>query len=276
MRHRRRCHGPRKQISRRKACDECVQAKAKCDYLQPACSRCTKRRTPCVYAAFSVISTRHRPEQRSQASTADSPQSNIQLSFAQNGNLETMTEPFDMGLPDWDSSDSPFSIDTFNMTLADLANTTVTLPEITAAQPAPLLARTDFTSSSQLLGQDPLSFSSTAWGITTPTSITRVLGETMSTTTDPTPSLTSTACARLLAEYPSFLMRDDSTSPFLHHALYIDVVPDITVLPLTSMAILCGSSMNIVERCRFSRRVMDAERQRLIGQFVSDIYDQIF
>jgi hypothetical protein len=50
LRHRRRCQGPKKSTNRRKACDACVQAKAKCSYAQPACSRCAMRGAPCVYA----------------------------------------------------------------------------------------------------------------------------------------------------------------------------------------------------------------------------------
>ncbi|KAJ5156849.1 hypothetical protein N7492_009652 [Penicillium capsulatum] len=48
LRHRRRCRGltPR---TRRKACNACVQAKAKCSYTRP-CGRCTQRAFLCEYA----------------------------------------------------------------------------------------------------------------------------------------------------------------------------------------------------------------------------------
>ena len=49
MRHRRRCQRPRNPLTRRKACDSCAQAKAKCDYKQPTCYRCTKRNISCQY-----------------------------------------------------------------------------------------------------------------------------------------------------------------------------------------------------------------------------------
>jgi hypothetical protein len=67
-------------------------------------------------------------------------------------------------------------------------------------------------------------------------------------------------------------MKGSFFSPFLHlslYSLYSNVVPDMTFLPLTSMAICCGSGINISDGNRFFRRAMDAARQRLIGSFVS-------
>ncbi|KAJ5087089.1 hypothetical protein NUU61_008396 [Penicillium alfredii] len=49
MRHRRRCRGSQKPPTRRRACNACVQAKAKCSYTQPSCSRCAARGAPCEY-----------------------------------------------------------------------------------------------------------------------------------------------------------------------------------------------------------------------------------
>jgi hypothetical protein len=42
----------------------------------------------------------------------------------------------------------------------------------------------------------------------------------------------------------------------------------MTFLPLTSMAICCGSGISMSDGNRFFRRAMDAARQRLIGSFV--------
>lgn len=49
MRHRRRCL-QKAPTTRQKACNACVQAKARCCYSHPICSRCAKRGISCVYA----------------------------------------------------------------------------------------------------------------------------------------------------------------------------------------------------------------------------------
>lgn len=85
-------------------------------------------------------------------------------------------------------------------------------------------------------------------------------------TSSPAPTLDP---VRILGEYPGLLLKEESTAPFLHWKLYSDEVPDMASLPLTSMAICCGSSVNIKQSARFARRFMDAERQRLIEAFVS-------
>jgi hypothetical protein len=41
---------PRMSIPRKKACQGCTAAKARCNLARPRCSRCEARQTPCVYA----------------------------------------------------------------------------------------------------------------------------------------------------------------------------------------------------------------------------------
>ncbi|KAK9481542.1 hypothetical protein V1527DRAFT_129508 [Lipomyces starkeyi] len=148
MRHRRRCQGPRKLTNRRRACDACVQAKAKCCYTQPTCSRCAKRGTPCVYAASSASSTSYHSEQRSEA--ADTSNSSLHSSSSRMGNFTTSSQPFDLGLPAWDFSASPYPLESFAVTLADLANPPpVTHPGFTATQPPVVHECHEFTPSSQ-------------------------------------------------------------------------------------------------------------------------------
>jgi hypothetical protein len=66
-------------------------------------------------------------------------------------------------------------------------------------------------------------------------------------------------------------MKGAFSTPILHmsmYALYSNIVPDMTYLPQTSMAICCGSGLNFPDTNRFFRRAMDAAKQRLIGNFV--------
>jgi hypothetical protein len=261
MRHRRRCKGPRKSINRRKACDACVQAKTKCCYTQPTCSRCAKRGTQCVYAVSSAFSTPDQSKRRSEA--ADTPHSSPRSSPSRVGNSATSTDPFELELPAWDFSTSPYSLETFDMNLADLANPAVTLPGFTVTQPSMIQESPDFTSTSQAL-----SLSLASRGVPAPAPPSR--DSASSAATHPSSS-TSLALVRIVSEYPSLLMKGSFLSPFLHlslYSLYSNVVPDMTFLPLTSMAICCGSGINISDSNRFFRRAMDAARQRLIGSFV--------
>ena len=52
------------------------------------------------------------------------------------------------------------------------------------------------------------------------------------------------------------------------YARYSNVIPDMTYLPQTLMAIGCGSGLNNPDTNRFFRRAMDAAQQRLIKNFV--------
>lgn len=261
-RHRRRCKGPRKSINRRKACDVCVQAKTKCCYTQPTCSRCAKRGTQCMYAVSSAFSTPDQSEQRREA--ADTTHSSLQSNSSRMGNSATSTEPFELEMPTWDFPTSPYSLENFDINLVDLANPAVTLPGFTITQPSMLQESPDFTPSSQAL-----SFSPAPMGI--PASVPPSTDSASSAATRPSYS-TSLALIQMVSEYPSLLMKGSFFSPFLHlslYSLYSNVVPDMTFLPLTSMAICCGSGINISGSNRFFRRAMDAARQRLIGSFVS-------
>ncbi len=262
MRHRRRCKGPRKSINRRKACDACVQAKTKCCYTQPTCSRCAKRGTQCVYTVSSAFSTPDQSEQRNEA--VDTPNSSLQSSSSRMWNSATSTEPFELELPAWDFSTSPYSLEPFEMNLADLANPAVTLPGFTVTQPSMVQESPDSTPSGQSLSLLPASR-----GVPAPPPPSS--DSASSAATHPSSS-TSLALVRIVSEYPSLLMKGSFFSPFLHlslYSLYSNVVPDMTFLPLTSMAICCGSGINISGSNRFFRRAMDAARQRLIGNFVS-------
>ncbi|KAK9320898.1 hypothetical protein V1517DRAFT_340336 [Lipomyces orientalis] len=269
LRHRRRCQGPRKLTNRRKACDACVLAKAKCCYTQPTCSRCAKRGIQCVYAASSGAPAPDDSEQRRDA--ADAADSNLQSSSSRIGNFAVSSQSFDLDLPAWYFPASPYSLETSDVAMADLAKfPPVTLPGFTATQPSMVHVSPDFTPSNQTLWLSPASR-----GISAPaplaSSSSDGVSSASSAATPPSPS-TSLAIVRVLGEYPSLLMKGSFVSPILHlslYSLYSNVVPDMTYLPLTSMAICCGSGINFPDGNRFFRRAMDAARERLIGSFPS-------
>ncbi|KAK9427489.1 hypothetical protein V1505DRAFT_388751 [Lipomyces doorenjongii] len=271
LRHRRRCQGPRKSTNRRKACDACVQAKAKCCYTQPTCSRCAKRGIQCVYAAFSGARapTPDHSEQRRDA--ADAADSNLQSSSSRIGNFAVSSQSFDLDLPAWYFPASPYSLETSDVAMADLAKfPPVTIPGFTATQPSMVHESPEFTPSSQTLWLSPASR-----GISAPAPLASSSSDSVSSASSaailPSPS-TSLALVRVLGEYPSLLMKGSFVSPILHlslYSLYSNVVPDMSYLPLTSMAICCGSGINFPDGNRFFRRAMDASRERLIGSFPS-------
>lgn len=265
MRHRRRCQGPKKLMNRRKACDACVQAKARCCFTQPTCSRCAKRGLQCVYAAASAASISDHSEQRNEA--ADYPNLRLQSSSSGAVNSVFSSQLFEPELSAWDLSSSSYPLEAFDMTLADLPNIpSVTRLGFTGTEP-PTHESLTFTPSSQALSESP-----GCMGIPGPTPLTPSSNE--SASSGPTPSSSSTVLTlvRALSKYPSLLTTRSFFSPFLHlslYSLYSNIDPDMTFLPLTSMAICCGSGLNLSADKRFFRRAMDAARQRLIGSFVS-------
>lgn len=125
----------------------------------------------------------------------------------------------------------------------------------------------EFSSSSQALSQ-----SSTSMGIPIPAPLAPSSNNsTRSSATSPSSS-TLFSVVHILNEYASLLTKDYFSSPFLHHSLYSQYSsanPDLTILPLTSMAICCASSIKLSAEKGFFRRAMDAARERLIGNFVS-------
>ena len=72
----------------------------------------------------------------------------------------------------------------------------------------------------------------------------------------------------VLGQYPSLLLSDDFSSPFIHRVMYNEQVPDMTTLPRTSMAICCGSAIHGSDSTRYIRRAIEAERRSLIEEFV--------
>lgn len=265
MRHRRRCQGPRKVVNRRKACDACVQAKAKCCYTQPTCSRCSKRGTPCIYITAPAASTSDHSEQRSE--TADILGSNLESSSSSTASLTTSSQPFDLELATWDFSPSSYPLEAFDMTLTDLPNSSLIPRQGATGTELSMHGSPEFPSSSQALSQSP-----TPMRIPVPTPLVPTSSNSTRSSAKSPSSSAAFDVVHILSEYASLLTKDYFSSPFLHQSLYSQYSsanPDMTILPLTSMAICCASSISLSAEKGFFRRAMDAARERLIGSFVS-------
>lgn len=261
MRHRRRCQGPRMPTSRRKACNACVLAKTKCCYTQPTCTRCSKRGIQCVYSTSPTASTVDHSgpprEAAENSSSALQPPSRL-------ANPANLGQPFELDLPSWDFSASSYSLENFEMTMADLERPLpAAVSSFTLMQPPIAHDSREITPSSQTLH-----LSATTSGIS---SFAPPSSDNASSSAVPSSS-TSVGLIRVLSEYPSLLMKESFFSPFLHfsqYSLYNNIVPDMTFLPQTAMAICCSSGINRSDNNRFFRRAIDAARERVIGSFVS-------
>jgi hypothetical protein len=266
MRHRRRCQGPSKPPNRRKACNACVQAKTKCCYSQPTCSRCAKRGIPCVYVTYSNSYTDSAMDLSGPSDGTDTPTDvHTPVSTFQGGEFEATAEPLELSL--WDAPLSSWPLEPFDMPLPTAVGPTVTLPQFNSIGIP--YSSPGVSAGLQSRSGSVMSLSSPTWNIPFPMPIAPPLSEIAASagfTNSPPMSL---HIVRLLGEYPSQLLKEEFTAPFLHRTLYSDTVPDMTSLPLTSMAICCSSGVTSREGVRFVRRAMDAERQRLIESFVS-------
>lgn len=292
MRHRRRCQGPAKPQNRRKACDACVAAKTRCSYEQPTCARCAKRATPCIYAARPDTSSGTTPTsteiiQDSDMDTSDSsdtsgsPQSPITTTLDPRNSfsLTTTAETMDPAL--WDTTvQSSWPINPFGFPHdSTMEDPTSVLTFETNASAATITSQLSMSTDYCFLQSDgldavqsPLStvnlpFSSLSWSLPPSTHTAPLPALDKSTL----PPISSTGIARLLGDYPSKLLCEQSVSPLLHHSLFSDNVADVTTLPSTSMAICCAVGLEARHSRRFVKRAIHAERQRLIEAFVSPV-----
>lgn len=230
-----------KPASRRKVCNACLQAKVKCCYTQPTCTRCARRKTPCVYATSS--------DQHSEV-TDTSP-----IHHATSSQTSQLTNP-----PAWDFSAPLYPWDDFDMMMAGVATT-------------PLDQGTSFDAPQSLIIDETMGLTNTlskSTPVMTPT--TSSLDGSTSSTSSPLSASSPHSLVRALSNYSTLLMKGSFSTPILHmsmYALYSNIVPDMTYLPETSMAICCGNGLNNPDVNRFFRRALDAARQRLIGSFVS-------
>lgn len=70
-----------------------------------------------------------------------------------------------------------------------------------------------------------------------------------------------------LKKYPTLLLRHGFQSPFAHHSLFDNDVPDMATLEKSAMAICCGSALATADASHFARHMMNLERERLIESY---------
>ncbi|KAJ5083045.1 hypothetical protein N7532_012088 [Penicillium argentinense] len=227
LRHRRRCQFPKKS-TRRKACNACVQAKAKCTYTRP-CARCVKRGVPCAYA--------------SQPSDVP-PGLDLDLDL----NIDQFHEDVQ---PTRSPGNGPLS--PFHLSPPPLA----TPGFIDAVQPPAVEPSTQGVPGS---ADEAMNSSLLLWNLPE-------MSLPGSEESGPVVQLTLQDLLRVLDQYPNSLLSDSFTSPLLHYSLYDADVPDMTTLARSSMAICCGSAMLTPDGARFARQAMEVERQRLIESY---------
>lgn len=281
MRHRRRCQKPKNSLTRRKACDTCVQAKAKCDYKQPTCSRCAKRATLCHYVT-SGNSTDPNENNLDDASSRASPETSRPHAAAVDYSsvptatpAVTLGEPFELA-PSWNlqAPSWPLLFDDIDTTMQDSEYDGI----FGIADPdnsAPLSTSQQSTSSpwsTQPHNTDSLiPHSTTVSGLTSQPSVADLGGLGINSAPPSAPNVSPCRTwnfVHILGQYPSLLLSDDFSSPFIHRVMYNEQVPDMTTLPRTSMAICCGSGIHSDDSARYVNRAIDAERRTLIEEFV--------
>ncbi|KAL5364060.1 hypothetical protein BJX96DRAFT_128623 [Aspergillus floccosus] len=267
LRHRRRCLRSNKPALRRKACNACVQAKTKCCYTQPTCSRCAKRGILCEYVSMAAApSVTASP---SSLSTNDPPQpeetrrsmTDFPLLW---GRRSPLGDPPADSLDSWSSQNFLWALDPVDLPSLPSPSASVVNQFTLSRTPAipatfPLLEETslappgtgipDLSALTGLGSRDttnsrPASGSSPEW-----------------------PGVRPANYVRLLRQYPRLLLQDDFYCPFLHRTLFNEHVPDMTILPHTSMAICCGSALGTKDGAAYVKRAMDAQRQSLIESY---------
>ena len=242
MRHRRRCQGPKRLINRRKACDACVQAKAKCCYTQPACLRCVKRGTPCVYPTSSGA-----PDQEETTEITNSL------------NLDPSNQSLGFDLSGFDFSTSSFPSDLFETTMTGVSG------PLSGSEPA--IVETSINEPLALPSSDHLPQQLSAEPGNGPTLDSFSLPP---NNTPMSPSSPTCQIVRVLGGYAPLLTKGSFFSPFVHLSQYPlngNNEPDLTSFPQTSMAICSSSGINLSTNHQFFRRAMLAARQRLIDDF---------
>ncbi|KAH2279149.1 hypothetical protein KXW96_007901 [Aspergillus fumigatus] len=298
LRHRRRCLRSDKPAMRRKACNACVQAKTKCCYTQPTCSRCAKRGLVCEY--MSMAKTAATIASASSASSASASSSSLSAKDPSQPD-ETSVSATDLPLllwsrrsplddpgadhaDSWSSQNFLWALDTINLPSLPSASTSmvneVTLgpaPAIPTRHPSLTFPLTS--PSSQPSSYNPLveeTIAPPASGIPDLSTTRTGLGSQEDATTDSPPAPLSKPdgqggrpanYASLLLQYPKRLLQDDFYCPFLHRTLFNDDMPDMTILPHTSMAICCGSALGNRDGVGYIKRAMDAQRQSLIESY---------
>ncbi|KAF7128357.1 hypothetical protein CNMCM5793_003087 [Aspergillus hiratsukae] len=281
---------------RRKACNACVQAKTKCCYTQPTCSRCAKRGIHCEYVTAATtaantaaaIPSAFSDSSSSLSSAKDPPRSDDTRvsttdfpSLWSRRSTSTLGGPGADSLDSWSSQDFLWTLDTIDLpslpsssasvvngvTLGPTPPIPTSHPSLTLPLASPPLRQSYSTlvEETSIVPADP--------GIPDLSTLT-VLGprdannspQALVSSPD-VPGVRPSSCVRLLVQYPRLLLQDDFYCPFLHRTLFNEHVPDMTILPHTSMAICCGSALGAKDAAGYVKRAMDAQRQSLIESY---------
>lgn len=229
MRHRRRCL-QKNPTTRQKACNACVQAKARCSCSHPICSRCAKRGMSCEYATVSKATGSADDSNRTSAKTTES-----------GGQLDL-----------WGSHSLPWSLGVADISLDVINDSPVPAPQNDDSHSVPHL----FPSQHAQQYYDVLGMSD-------------ITGFRNTLAVDPGLSRSdSTQSLRLLMQYPMSLMEDGFYCPFAHRSLFSEDVPDMTVLAHTPVALCCASGLLSKHGAPFVKRTMNAQRHNIIEAYV--------
>lgn len=200
LRHRRRCRVLKKRLTRQKACNACVQAKAKCTYVQP-CARCDGRGVPCTYAY--------------QPSSPDAYQTSYQE--VQDTYLE------DTHHPEWVAGVDIGG----DLPVLQPAQSLTRTPNFTNAGQPP---NVQHPTQGVLGGIIPSHATGESFGLLEPVPTTDLV-DLRSHGSNMQYSLPD--MIHVLDQYPRQLLRDDFTPPCLHRTLYDEDVSDIATLART-------------------------------------------
>ncbi|KAF1824292.1 uncharacterized protein K489DRAFT_335554, partial [Dissoconium aciculare CBS 342.82] len=252
VRHRRRCQGPPKPLARRKACNSCVQAKAKCCYSLPTCSRCVKRNTPCHYESTAL----HSEILPNRSTIGDRSENKTPMLLAYSAMDPLNTQFWPPGMTPWDANafHVPINVPSDDVSLtAPLAQgpfATGDYPYLIGKSLSEIEDGLALSSDHAIMSNDESRGS--------PSSMDRIMSSTK-----------PRDLVMILHEYTSLLLKDSFQTPLLHFTMYGNENADITLLPLTTMAISCGRCLVHGESIAFMRRAVEGEQQRLIQQYSS-------
>lgn len=292
VRHRHRCQSDRVQ-SKRKACNACVRAKAKCSCTQPACSRCLKRGTVCRYSKTGAESTgRQAPELSVESNMHDTSFLALNnMTTASPDILEFITGDIPLWNFQWGSPGSqwPANAADFSGQSAEVLRSTAgsfmksfpgALPNSlmngtlqTSEPPWQIEDVTPRTSSAVLPSQELFKDSaetSQAQPSTNPpvggNSSQEIPGATESSNDAGQEPIFSKLLS-MVRNYLHLLACEEYQSPLIHCEHYISVA-DITKMPKSSMAICCASGLKANSDTSFIRRAIISEKHRLVEDFV--------
>lgn len=291
-RHQHRCQSNRVH-SKRKACNACIRAKAKCCCTQPTCSRCLKRGTVCQYFKTGAErSGRQGPEVSMESNTHDT----TFLAFNNMSNASPDTTEFVTGeiplwnfqwgspVGQWPANAADFSGQSSeairSIVGSSMDGSSGALPKShmngtlqPSDPPWQIEALTTGTTNAVLQSQEH--FEDTAETSQTQPSrnlpvvrdSSQEIPRAMVSSNDSGQEPIFSKLLSIVRKYPHLLASEDYQSPLMHRKHYISIA-DITKMPKSSMAICCASGLRAKSDTSFLRRAIISEKHRLVEEFV--------